>query len=212
MKPKTLDRRAAHWSGLLLAGSLLLLAGCRTCTVSLSDHPAVREQWTVAVLPLDDGDARRQLADHSIYGTTGAMGSGPVIARLLARGLGVDGRLRPISDTELLQAAQADHLSIRELSGVSDAYACQLGRKLQADMVVRGRVKAYDTSWFLFFPRSQVRLELTALNPAVSRVLWTAVISDWSSARPEAEMVVRAGQRIFEQIAPALIGAPPVEE
>jgi hypothetical protein len=160
------------------------------------DVPA-RDAWSVAVFPLDDSEAERLAADYALFGATGGQGSGAVAARAIARAFAAHPNLRPVSDAALRSLLRDENLTLRDLALADDGRACELGRRLNADMVVRGRVAAYRTSWFLFVPRSQIILELRGMDPRLSRLLWAARVESASHLDSEAELVAQMAEQVI---------------
>jgi len=112
--------------------------------------------------------------EATFYGFTGAQGSGAVIARDVARAFESFPEFRRVESGALRRIMQADGLSIRELASLDPASACALGLRLEADMVVVGRVLACRTAWVLFVPRTTVGLELHGLDCRSGTRIWFA--------------------------------------
>lgn len=197
MQPR-LRTSAAAAAGLLLA--LLAGAGCRTFEVSLNTDAPLRPEWYVAVLPLDDSRAQHIAADHSLYGFTGAQGSGAVVSRCLARAFATQENFHCVGDSAFRTLMHDEKLTIRQIAALDDGQACDLGRKLKADMLVRGEVAVFRTTWFLFVPRSEVQLQIRGIDPSVSRVIWTAMVKDTSHVYSESELVATLSEQVAREV------------
>lgn len=184
---------------------LLLLAvasGCRTCSVSMAEGIEPQSEWRVAVLPLDDSSSAPSAADYTLFGHVGAQGSGILVAQDLSAAFAQSPSFKVIPESEIRRIV---HDNGPPASGqMDDSLACQLGRSVKADLVITGRVHVYDTTWFLFIPRSRVRMELRGLAADVDRLLWTARLADCSHVRSEREMVLELAKGLVEKAAEGL--------
>ena len=152
-------------------------------------------EWVVAVFPLDDSGTRRTNKEYAVYGRTGAQGSGAMFARGISRAVGASGRFRSIDETALRNLMLDEKLTSAEFAVLDDRRAGELGRKLGANLVVRGKVAAFDRSWLLFMPRATVLLELRGLDPATGETIWSATIGDSSTSRSEASLDLQNRRR-----------------
>jgi hypothetical protein len=191
----------------LLAG-LAALAGCGgTFQVRVDRQVAQPAEWAVAVFPLDDSGALETTEEYTFYGRTGAQGSGAMFARGILRAVAASGRFRSIDETALRNLMLGEKLTSAELSRMDDQRAGELGRKLGANLVVRGRVAAFHKSWLLFVPRATVLLELRGLDPSTGETIWNATLGDSSASRSEAALISKIAADALRAIA-AGTGAP----
>ncbi len=164
-------------------------------------------EWVVAVFPLDDSGARKTNEEYAVYGRTGAQGSGAMFARAISRAVGASGRFRSVDDTAIRNLMLDEKLTEAEFAVLDDRRAGELGRKLGANLVVRGKVAAFERSWLLFMPKTTVRLELRGLDPATGETIWSAVIGVSSTSRSEASLVSGIADDALRAIAEG-VGAP----
>ena len=164
-------------------------------------------EWVVAVFPLDDSGTEGTIEEYTVYGRTGAQGSGAMFARGISRAVGASGRFRSIDETALRNLMLDEKLTSAELSRLDDRRAGELGRKLGANLVVRGKVAAFHSSWFLFMPRATVLLELRGLDPATGETIWSATLGDSSMSRSEAALISKIADDALRAIAEG-VGAP----
>jgi hypothetical protein len=210
-KGRRTARAAARYVGIfcLLAG-LAALAGCGgggTFQVRVDRQVAQPAEWAVAVFPLDDSAAEETTKEYVVYGRTGAQGSGAMFARGISRAVGASGRFRSIDEAALRNLMLGEKLASAELSRLDDRRAGELGRKLGANLVVRGKVAAFHKSWFLFVPRATVLLELRGLDPSTGETIWSATLGDSSASSSEAALISRIADDALRAIAEG-IGAP----
>jgi hypothetical protein len=191
----------AVWAVCLL---LPVIGGCRSVSLHVSDGIEPRPKWTVAVFPFDDRDAEHAAEDHLLFGSTGAQGSGVVVGRALAAALQCADGFDPVSDRATHDLMRRRGLAPPDLAALEDGAACEIGRALGADMLVRGSVRIYRTGWFLFLPRARVSLEIHALDPKVDQILWTARVSDCSHFNSEREMVETLAREVARDAASRL--------
>jgi hypothetical protein len=182
----------------LLAG----LGGCgSTFEVRVERQVAQPSEWVVVVFPLDDSGADATVREYTVGGRTGAQGSGAMFARGISRAVGAGDRFQSIDETALRNLMLDEKLTSAELSCPDDGRAAELGRRLGANLVVRGKVAAFDHSWFLFMPRTHVLLELRGLDPATGETIWSAAFSDSSTSRSEEALISRAADDALRAIA-----------
>jgi hypothetical protein len=216
---KRLARVAARAAGILcLLTGLAALVGCGGTFQVRVDRPVAQPaEWVVAVFPLDDSDANGTIQEYTVYGRTGAQGSGAMFARAISRAVGASGPFdgaqgrpesyrtgggfRSVDETALRNLMLDEKLTSAELSRLDDRRAGELGRKLGANLVVRGRVVAFDNSWYFFMPRATVRLELRGLDPATSETIWTATLGDSSMSRSEAALISKIAAQALRAVA-----------
>ena len=196
------------------AGILCLLAGFAGCGGTSQvqvDRQVVQltqpAEWVVAVFPLDDSATKGTTEEYTVYGRTNAQGSGAMFARSISRAVGASGRFRSIDDTALRNLMLDEKLTAVEFSALDDRRAGELGRKLGANMVVRGKVAEFEKSWLLFMPKTTVRLELRGLDPATGETIWSAVIGVTSTSRSEAALISSIADDALHAIAEG-VGAP----
>jgi hypothetical protein len=187
------------------AGILCLLAGLGGCgstfQVRVERQVAQLAERVVVVFPLDDSGAEGTISDYTVGGRTGAQGSGAMFARGISRAVGASDRFRSIDETALRNLMLDEKLTSAELSRLDDARAAELGRRLGANLVVRGKVVAFDRSWFLFMPRTTVLLELRGLDPATGQTIWSAAVGESSMVRSEATLLSRIADDALHAIA-----------
>jgi hypothetical protein len=192
-----------------------LLAGCGGAfQVRVDRRVAPPAEWVIAVFPLDDSAAEKTIREYTLGGRTGAQGSGAMLARCISRAVaagGLSGRaqgpFRAMDETALRNLMLDEKLTSAELSRLEDGRAAELGRKLGANLVVRGKVLAFDRSWFLFLPRTTARLELRGLDPATGETLWSATLAESSMSRSEAPLISHITADALRAIAEG-VGAP----
>jgi hypothetical protein len=210
------DRRAARvlarYAGILcFLAALASLAGCGGggATFQLRTERQVVQpaQWVVAVFPLDDSGADGTIEEYTLYGHTGAQGSGAMFARGISRAVGASGPFRTIDETALRNLVLDEKLTSEEFSRLDDRRACELARKLGANLLVRGKVAGFHKSWYLFMPRATVLLELRGLDPATGETIWNATVGESSTSRSEAAVVPRISADALRAIAEG-VGAP----
>lgn len=193
------------------AGILCLLAGLAGCgetfQVRVQRQVAQPAQWVIAVFPLDDPGAKGTITDLTVYGRVGAQGSGAMFARAISRAAGASGRFRSMDETALRNLMLGEKLTAAQFSALDDRRAGELGRKLGANLVVRGQVATFDQSWLLFVPRTTVLLELRGLDPATGETIWSAAIGDSSRARSQAALISKIAADALRAIAEG-VGAP----
>ena len=153
---------------------LVTAAGCGSVQVSVVSDVPRRAEWVVVVFPLDEAVAERAAADFSLCGYTGAQGSGVLVAREVTVAFNAHTGLRAVGREALHRIIREERLSLQDLAALDEAKACDLARRMKADMLVLGRVLCYRTSWFLFYSRTKVDLELRGLAPATGQALWRA--------------------------------------
>ena len=153
---------------------LVAAAGCGSVQVSVVSDVPLRAEWVVVVFPLDEAAAGRAVADFSLCGYTGAQGSGVLVAREVTAAFDSHTGLRDVGREALHRIIREEGLSLQDLAVLDEARACDLARRMKADMLVLGRVLCYRTSWFLFYSRTKVDLELRGLAPATGQALWRA--------------------------------------
>jgi hypothetical protein len=156
---------------------------------------------------LDDSCTEGTIEEYTVYGRTGARGSGAMFARSISRAVGASGRFRSIDETALRNLMLDEKLTSAELSRLDDRRAGELGRKLGANLVVCGKVVAFRRSWYLFMPRGTALLELRGLDPATGETIWTATLGDSSLSRSDAALISKIADDALRAIAEG-IGAP----
>ncbi len=207
------ERAGAARAAAACAGMLCLLAGLAGCGGSATFQVRVNRpvaqpaEWVVAVFPLDDSGTKPEIEEHTIAGRTGAQGSGAMFARCISRAVGASGRFRSIDETALRNLMLEEKLTSAELSRMDDRRAGELGRKLGANLIVRGKVAAFDKSWFLFMPKAKALLELRGLDPATGETLWSATLGDSSMSRSAETLISKIADDALRAIAEG-IGAP----
>jgi hypothetical protein len=192
----------------------VLLAGCGGFQVRVDRRVAPPAEWVIAVFPLDDTAAAKATREYTFGGRTGGQGSGAMFARCISRALAesgpsgrAQGRFRAMDETALRNLMLDEKLTSTELSRVEDGRAAELGRKLGANLVVRGKVLEFDRSWFLFVPRTTARLELRGLDPATGETLWSATLAESSMSRSEKPLICHITADALRAIAEG-VGAP----
>jgi len=196
-------RAGARPAGILcLLAGLAALAGCGgTFQVRANRQIAQPAEWVVAVFPLDDSATEGTTEEYAVYGRTGAQGSGAMFARGILRAVAASGRFRSIGETALRNLMLDEKLASAELSRLDDRRAGELGRKLGANLVVRGKVAAFHRSRFLFVPRATVLLELRGLDPSTGETIWSATLGDSSTSRSEAALIPKIAADALRAIA-----------
>lgn len=193
----------------LLAWCLLLaapfIAGCRSVSMNVTEGVTPRPGWSVAVFPLDDTKANHMTGDYTVYGTIGAQGSGALIGRVVAEAFAAHERFESDSAEKLRLLMRRENFAPSGLATIDDGKACQFGREIGVNMLVRGAVRHYDTSWVLFVPRVSVDLEIVALDPELNRVLWSARASDSSHIRSERTMVESLAREVAKRVVEKLV-------
>jgi hypothetical protein len=201
-------RAAAGYAGMLCL--LAALAGCGGSAIFQVrvERPVVQPaEWVIAVFPLDDSGAKGEIKDYTLAGRTGGQGSGAMFARRISRAVAAGGRFRVIDETALRNLMLDEKLTSPELSRLDDRRAGELGRRLGANLVVRGRVVTYEKSWFLFVPKAKALLELRGLDPATGETIWSATLGDSSTSRSGETLISRIAADACRAIAEGL-GAP----
>ncbi len=195
-------------------GMLCLLAGLAGCseTAQIQVNQQVEQlkqpaQWVVVVFPLEDSSAKETNPEYAVYGRPGAQGSGAMVARAISRAVGASGRFRSVDDTALRNLMLDEKLTAAEFAAVDDRRAGELGRKLGANLVVRGQVAVFERTWLLFMPKTTVRVELRGLDPPTGAMIWSAVISVSSTSRSEASLIAGIADDALRAIAEG-VGAP----
>jgi hypothetical protein len=200
---------ARHTGILCLLAGLVALAGCggTTFQVCVEKPVAQRAQWAVAVFPLDDSGTQGTIQEYAVYGHTGAQGSGAMLARGILQALDASGQFRSVNKTAFRNLLLTEKITLTELSGLDDWRAGELGRKLGADMIVRGRIIAFDNSWLFFMRKATVRLELRGLDAATGETIWTATLGESSMSRSEATLISKIADDAVRAIRQG-VGAP----
>ena len=198
--------RIARYGGTLCL--LAALAGCAGTFQVRVDRPVAQPaEWVVAVFPLDDPGNAGTIQEYTIAGRTGAQGSGAMFARGILRAVAESGRFRSVDESALRKLMLDEKLTLADLSRMDDRRAGELGRKLGANLVVRGQVAAFDSSWLLFMRRATARLELRGLDAATGETIWSATLGDSSTSRSDAALVSKIAADALRAIAEG-VGAP----
>jgi hypothetical protein len=218
LNERLMARAARRGEIFCLLTALAGLIGCGgTFQVRADRTVAQPAEWVVAVFPLDDSGTEATIEEYTIAGRTGAQGSGAMFARGIARAVAASGRsddaqgrpesdrtggrFRSVDETAFRKLMLDEKLTLAKLPSLDDRRAGELGRKLGANLVVRGQVAADDNSWLLFMRRATVRLELRGLDPATGETIWTATLGDSSTSRSEAALISKISEDALRAIA-----------
>ena len=178
---------------------VLLICGAAGCaTIEVAATPLAHDAFgkTVLVLPLAERPAQYSAVDYTLFGKTGTQGSGPVVARAVARALASEGVARLVSREAVRKTMHHRNLKMPDLAALSVHQGTELSRDLGAEIVVMGEVEAYQTAWFLFVPRSVVAFSLRALETENGRGIWRARFRKGSFFKNERRLTTEGAKEI----------------
>lgn len=191
------EATAAGRRGLCVVCAALLLAGaagCRTVRMTPLARDDLGKGKSVLVLPLDERHIAYAAADFTLYGKTGAQGSGAPVARAVARAFGDSGLYRPVPRARVHAAMHSRKLKLADLGELPPARAVEFAQAVKAEIVVVGAIGAYQTSWVLFIPRSRIAFTLAGYETAGGGELWRAECRDRATFRRESALTRRAAR------------------
>lgn len=178
------------WHAVLLAGLLVLLAGCadtRYAAHHAREPAALDAKLDVAVVPLEN---------LTNYPKAGLIAAELVSTELYRRGL-----FRLTEGTALRQALNALEIDVADLA-VTYA-AAELGRRLEIDAVLVGSVSEYGYQHGLH-EEPVVGLNLRLVAAASGDILWAASHSTTGRGYLARDSVNAAAQRLVEEMVATL--------
>ena len=198
-------RRPAIWVACTALG-LALTAGCAPLEVSVARDAPRRANWAVTVFPFDESPAKDGASDFTLYGYTGAQGSGSVVARETAHAFEAVPAFSTV-DRDTFQAVLREAgLALKDLTGLDDPASCALAREMKAEMLVLGRVRSYRTSWFLFFHKAKTDLSFRGLDPTTGGELWQGRVRRSRLFGSPQRLAAGSAARMVAEVAGSLAG------
>lgn len=183
---------------LALAVLACLAAGCGT-TARVTFSPGPRQDIrSVAVLIFDDAALSDEAADYFLTGHTSGSGAGRIVAKMLGQALAEKRTYAVLRGTPLAQACLEANIEFSKLHQMSPV---EVGRKLNVQGIVTGKVTAFGQTWFVFLARAQVAFEARCLNVRTGKIAWRAQAKSAAAQGVGADVALEASREIAEQIA-----------
>ena len=167
----------------------LIVMGCTSVNVRMSDGTWPMAGSTTLVLPLDETAATASASDYTFFGSIGAQGSGVAVARALAQALehALD-TVQPDRDA-VERYILAQKMKPSELGKLDRDSAMAMARALRSDTLVTGTVRECGSRWALFLPVARLSFEVTAFDSATGAELWHGEYRARSLRRSEWDLV-----------------------
>ena len=178
--------------GLAILSMAVLCAGCKTIstsTINVNLDPSDRSVKTLAVMRFDDKLIQDEEVKGLVMKTISNPDAGEMLADIMTDELRRWGKYRILSRSEVKSKIKAGDIKEEELVRLKD-YAT-LGKILNVDAVVIGKVYKFGLSNMTVYARGNVSFAVECIDTNKGKMLWSMEINESAPYKDEVDLAFK---------------------
>jgi len=178
--------------GLAILSMAVLCAGCKTIstsTINVNLDPSDRSVKTLAVMRFDDKLIQDEEVKGLVMKTISNPDAGEMLADIMTDELRRWGKYRILSRSEVKSKIKAGDIKEEELVRLKD-YAT-LGKILNVDAVIIGKVYKFGLSDMTVYARGSVSFTAECIDTNKGKMLWSMEINESAPYKDEVDLAFK---------------------
>ena len=178
--------------GLAILSMAVLCAGCKTIstsTINVNLDPSDRSVKTLAVMRFDDKLIQDEEVKGLVMKTISNPDAGEMLADIMTDELRRWGKYRILSRSEVKSKIKAGDIKEEELVRLKD-YAT-LGKILNVDAVIIGKVYKFGLSDMTVYARGSVSFTAECIDTNKGKMLWSMEINESAPYKDEVDLAIK---------------------
>ena len=187
--------------GLVILSMAVLCAGCKTISVSTINvnlDPSDRSVKTLAVMRFDDKLIQNEAVKGLIMKTISNPDAGKTLADMMTDELRRWGKYRILSRSEVKSKIKAGDIKEENLVKLKD-YAA-LGKILNVDAVVIGKIYKFGLSNMTVYQRGNVSFTTECIDTNKGKMLWSMETNESAPYKDEVDLAIKIVKEAVEKL------------
>jgi len=187
--------------GLAILSMAVLCAGCKTIsrsTINVNLDSSDRSVKTLAVMRFDDKLIQSEAVKGLIMKTISNPDGGEMLADMMTSELLKWGKYRILSRSEVKSKIKAGDIKEEELVKLKD-YAA-LGKILNVDAVVIGKIYKFGLSDMTVYARGNVSFAVECIDTRKGKVLWSMETNESAPYKDEVDLAIKVVKEAVEKL------------
>ncbi len=187
--------------GLVILSMAVLCAGCKTIstsTINVNLEPSDCSVKTLAVMRFDDKLIQDEAVKGLIMKTISNPDAGEMLADMMTDELHRWGKYRILSRSEVKNKIKTSDAKEEELVKFKD-YAA-LGKMLNVDAVVIGKVYKFGLSNMTVYARGSVSFTAECIDTNKGKMLWSMEINESAPYKDEVDLAMKVVKEAVEKL------------
>lgn len=186
--------------GLAILSMAVLCAGCKTVskiTINVNLDSSDRSVKTMAVMCFDDKLIQNEAVKGLIMKTISNPDAGEMLANIMTDELRRWGKYRILSRSEVKSKIKAENIK-EELVKLKD-YAT-LGKILNVDAVVIGKIYKFGLSNMTVYQRGNVSFTAECIDTNKGKMLWSMETNESAPYKDEVDLAIKVAKEAVEKL------------
>ena len=187
--------------GLAILSMAVLCAGCKTIsriTINVNLDSSDRSVKTLAVMRFDDKLIRDEAVKGLIMKTISNPDAGEMLADIMTSELFKWGKYRILSRSEVKSKIKAGDIKEENLVKLKD-YAA-LGKILNVDAVVIGKIYKFGLSNMTVYQRGNVSFTAECIDTNKGKMLWSMETNESAPYKDEVDLAIKIVKEAVEKL------------
>ena len=187
--------------GLAILSMAVLCAGCKTVsriTINVNLDSSDRSVKTLAVMRFDDKLIQNEAVKGLIMKTISNPDAGEMLANMMTDELRRWGKYRILSRSEVKSKIKAEEIKEEELVKLKD-YAT-LGKILNVDAVVIGKIYKFGLSNMTVYQRGNVSFTAECIDTNKGKMLWSMETNESAPYKDEVDLAIKVAKEAVEKL------------
>lgn len=187
--------------GLAVLSMVVLCAGCKTIsrsTINVNLDTSDRSVKTLAVMRFDDKLIQNEAVKGLIMKTISNPDAGEMLADMMTSELLKWGKYRILSRSEVKSKIKAGDIKEEELVKLKD-YAT-LGKILNVDAVIIGKIYKFGLSNMTIYARGNVSFTAECIDTNKGKMLWSIETNESAPYKDEVDLAIKVVKETVEKL------------
>ena len=187
--------------GLAVLSMVVLCAGCKTIsrsTINVNLDTSDRSVKTLAVMRFDDKLIQDEAVKGLIMKTISNPDAGEMLADMMTSELLKWGKYRILSRSEVKSKIKAGDIKEEELVKLKD-YAT-LGKILNVDAVIIGKIYKFGLSNMTIYARGNVSFTAECIDTNKGKMLWSIGTNESAPYKDEVDLAIKVVKETVEKL------------
>jgi len=187
--------------GLVVLSMVVLCAGCKTIsrsTINVNLDTSDRSVKTLAVMRFDDKLIQDEAVKGLIMKTISNPDAGEMLADMMTEELHRWGKYRILSRSEVRNKIKRSDAEEEELVKLKDYTA--LGKILNVDAVIIGKIYKFGLSDMTVYARGNVYCTAECIDTRKGKVLWSMETNESAPYKDEVDLAIKVVKEAVEKL------------
>ena len=187
--------------GLVILSMAVLCAGCKTIsrsTINVNLDSSDRSVKTLAVMRFDDKLIQNEAVKGLIMKTISNPDAGEMLADMMTSELLKWGKYRILSRSEVKSKIKAGDIKEEELAKLKDYTT--LGKILNVDAVVIGKIYKFGLSNMTVYARGNVSFTAECIDTNKGKMLWSMETNESAPYKDEVDLAIKVVKEAVEKL------------